>query len=163
MADRRSETELRQFYERWAAVVDTFCRLYLGNPTVAEEVVTESFLQYFRRELPLWLDHVPTALMSLALEESNCRVDVAEGEAGSDFEWAMLRLPPDQRAVFILHGVLGLQLPWVAAVTRIGYAEVCRLWVCSLLQLRMLTVHDGCSRLFDECGPAPEAAPGACA
>lgn len=163
MSNKRAEDELRRFFDRWAAVVNTFCRLYLGNSDASDEVVSQSFLQYFRSGLPLRLDHVPVALMSLALEESNCRVDIGEVEAESDFEWAVLKLPPDQRAVFVLHGVLGLQLPWVAAVTHIAYADVCQLWGCALLQLRMLTVHDGCSRLFDDCGPAPEAAPGACA
>jgi DNA-directed RNA polymerase specialized sigma24 family protein len=158
MGTERTESELRQFYEQWAAIVSTFCRLYLGDSEIAEEVLTQTFLQYFRRELPLRLDHIPSALMSLALEESNSRQG-GEGDSDSGFESTVLQLPPRERAVFILHGVLSLQLPCVAAITRIAYTDVCRMWVRALLELRVLIVRDSCSRLFDECGPAP----GACA
>ena len=163
MSRNCTEAELRQFYVRWAVIVNTFCRLYLGDAEAADQVVSRAFLQYFRRELPLRLDRVPTGLMSLTLEESNSAGEVGVTDAESDFEWAVLELPPDERAVFILHGVLDLQLPCVAAVTGIPFAAVSQLWIRALIQLRMSTVHDGCSRLFAGCGSAPQPVPGACA
>jgi DNA-directed RNA polymerase specialized sigma24 family protein len=160
---KRTESELRQFYEQWGPFVTTFCKLYLGDSQVTETVVAQAFLKYFRSELPLRRDHVPTALIALALEESNCGGEGGGTDADSAFEWAVLELPPDERAVFILHGVLDLQLPWVAAVTGIPFATVSQLWIRALIQLRMSTVDDGCSRLFAGCVPAPQPVPGACA
>lgn len=163
MNSKRTETELRQFYDQWAPLVTTFCKLYLGDLQVTESVVGEVFLRYFRSELPLSRDHVPATLMSQALEESNCAGEGGETDADSAFEWAVLGLPPEERAVFILHGVLDLQLPWVAAITQNSFANVSQLWIRALIQLRMSIVRDGCSRLFAECGSAPQADPGACA
>lgn len=160
MSGKRTETELRQFYDQWAALVSTFCRLYLGDAELAENVVAQSFLQYFRGELPLQLDHLPTGLMSLTLEECD-RSGGQEVEVDSEFEAAVLGLTPEERAVFILHGVLDLQLPWVAAVTGIAYTDVCQWWVRALVQLRMVIVRDSCSHLFAESALVPESLRGA--
>jgi DNA-directed RNA polymerase specialized sigma24 family protein len=162
MGGKRTDTELREFYEHWASVVNTFCRLYLGHAALAENAVEQGFLQYFRRELPLRLDHLPTGLMSLTLGECD-RIGGGVVELDSGFEAAVLGLLPEERAVFILHGVLNLQLPWVAAVMGTPYPGVCQLWVRALVQLRMFMVHDKCSRLFDDCGLAPESSRGASA
>lgn len=163
MNSKRTETELHQFYEQWAPFVTAFCKLYIGDLQVAESAVTDVFLKYFRSELPLGRDHVPVTLMSLALETSNCAGESEETDANSAFEWAVLGLPPEERAVFILHGVLDLQLPWVAAITQNSFANVSQLWIRALIQLRMSIVRDGCSRLFAECRSASQADPGACA
>jgi len=92
MSNNRTEIELRRFFQQWAPFVTTFCKLYLGDSQVAETAVARAFLKYFRSELPLRRDHVPTALMSLALEESNCAAGGTgtEAEAESAFEWAVL-------------------------------------------------------------------------
>ena len=163
MSNNRTEIELRRFYERWAPFVATFCKLYLGDSQTAEAAVARTFLKYFRSELPLRRDHVPAALMSLALEESNCAGGGTGSEAGSAFEWAVLELPPDKRAVFLLHGLLDLHLASIAAITGSPFATVSQLWICALVQLRMSIVRDGCSRLFACCGPGPLGAAGACA
>lgn len=163
MRKQRDEVELQQFYERWAPHVLLFCRFYTGEAETAESVVAQTFLKYFRSELPLLLDRLPTALMSLAVEESACCGDGGGADVDSDFEWAVLALPADERAVFILHGALELQLPWVAAITQLPFSAVSQLWIRALLQLRILTVKDSCSRLFEEYGTAPDAAAGSCA
>lgn len=163
MNEQRREDELRRFYDRWAPTVATFCRLYLGDSEAADKVTARAFLDYFRADSPLHLDHIPATLLSMALAESDCTDDSGEWDVESDFDWAILGLPPDERAVFILHGVLGLQLPWVAAVTRSPFATVQQLWVRALINLRMRIVHDNCSRLFSECSPASEGTRGACA
>ena len=162
MRGKRTEIELRQFYDRWASAVNTFCRLYLGDAEQAESVVAESFLRYFRGERSLRLDHLPAGLMSLALEvcdqSGGGMVDV-----DSRFEAAVLGLLPEERAVFVLHGVLDLQLPWVAAVTGIAYLRVCQLWVSAQVLLRTLIVLGQCSERFHGCGLAAESCSGACA
>lgn len=163
MRRRRDEIELQQFYERWASHVLLFCRLYCGDTETAETVVAQTFLKYFRSELPLHLDRLPTALMSLAIEECT-DYDAGGGtEVASDFERGVLALQPDERAVFILHGALELQLPWVAAITQLPFAAMSQLWVRALLQLRISMVKDTCSRLSEEYGTPPSASAGACA
>ena len=162
MRGKQTEIELRQFYDQWAPMVDTFCRLYLGNAEQAESVVAESFLRYFRGERALRLDHLPAGLMSLALEQC----DQSGGEmveVDSEFESAVLGLLPEERAVFVLHGVLDLQLPWVAAVTGIAYLTVCQLWASALVQLRRLLDVDHGSERFPGYGLAVESRSGACA
>lgn len=163
MRKQRDEVELQLFYQRWAPHLMLFCRLYMGDRESAEKAVAQTFLHYFRSELPLHRDHVPTVLMTLAVEECNSCGSGDGGDVDSDFEWAVLGLPPEERAVFILHGALGLQLPWVAAVTRLTFAAVSQFWVRALLQLRMSTVKDDCSQLFKHWGTAPTAAADSCA
>lgn len=155
MGAKRSVLEIRQFYDRWAPLVSTFCRLYMGEATTAEYVTAEAFLDYFRRELPLRLDHVPVALMSLALLQSVQRGG-GEIEVYSRFELAVLGLAPEVRAVFILHGVLEVQLPWITAITATSYRDVCRLWGQALLDLQEYLDYVGDLRRFDSCGLAPK-------
>lgn len=157
---KHDEIEFQQFYVKWGQHVLTFCRLYIGDTDTAETVVAQTFLQYFRFGLPLDLGHLPPDLLSLAIEESRRSGEGGGADVDSDFEWAVLNLPPEERAVFILHGTLGLQLPAVAAITRLAFCDVCQLWMRALLQLRISMVEDDCSRLFAECGTAPNAADG---
>ena len=84
-------------------------------------------------------------------------------DVDSRFEAAVLGLLPEERAVFVLHGVLDLQLPWVAAVTGIAYLRVCQLWVSAQVLLRTLIVLGQCSERFHGCGLAAESCSGACA
>lgn len=159
MGKHRAEDEFREFYECWAPALTAFCRLYLGDSRAADAVTTNSFMSYFRRELPLRLDHLPTALVTEALEESASAGEGGGGDVDSEFEWAVLGLEPVERAVFILHGVLELQMPWIAAISQISFEAVNQLWVRALLDLRMAMVRDSCSRLFSECGVPVDSGP----
>jgi len=135
-----------------------FCKLYLGVSLVSESAVAQAFLQHFRDEPPEWLDHGPVALMEMALEESNCADESGRSGAESAFERAVLEQPQEERTVFILHGVLDLQLPWLGAITQLPFAAVDQPWIWSSLQLLMSTVKDDCSRLLKEFDIAPNAA-----
>lgn len=147
MTAKRTEIELRQFFDRWATLANTFCCLYLGDSELAEQALQQGFLTYIRHDLPLRLDHLPAALMSLILDECD-RIAVGEVDVESQFEAAVLSLLPQERSVFILHGVLGFQLPWIAAVTVSSFSEISQLWVSSLVQLRIVIVRDTCSSLL---------------
>jgi DNA-directed RNA polymerase specialized sigma24 family protein len=162
LGGKRTEFELCRFYDQWAPAVNTFCQLYLGNAQQAESVLAESFLQYFRGKRPLRLDHLPAALMSLTLEGCG-QSGGGTVEIESALESAVLGLLPGERAVFVLHGVLDLQLPWVAAVTGTAYLSVCQLWVSALVQLRMAIVRDQCSQAFADHRLGAESSNGACA
>ena len=147
MIAKRTETELRHFFERWATLANTFCRLYLGDSELAEQALQQGFLTYIRHGLPLRLENLPATLMSLILEECD-RIAVGEVDVESEFEAAVLTLLPQERSVFILHGVLGFQLPWIAAVTGRSFSEISQLWVSSLVQLRIVIIRDTCSSLL---------------
>lgn len=154
MRTERDETQIQQFYEQWAPQVRLFCQLYTGDSQTADNVVEQTFLRYCRSDLPLVLDDMPIALMAFAVEESTCSSDGAGRDAESDFEWAVLLLPPSERAVFILHATLGLQLPRVAAITSLLFTAACQLWARALLRLQIFTVKDDRSRLFENYGIA---------
>lgn len=162
MHGQRDEGELQQFYEQWAPHVVSFCTLYTGDSQTAQTVAEQTFLKYFRSDRPLRLDHLPTTLMSLAVEEGNCS-GAGGAESDSDFDWAVLGLPADQRAVFVLHGMLDFPLPFVAAVTRTPFQIVNQLWIQALLQLRICTVKDACSQLFQQCSIPSSLVAGTCA
>lgn len=161
MSRKRDEFEARRFYVRWAPLVATFCDLYIGDPQVVDAVVEEVFLEYFRGSLPLAVDHVPAQLMSLALQESTEVGEVEGSDPHDTFEGAVLALSPEERAVFILHGILELQLPWVAAITQVPFATVSLLWVRALIRLRMSLVRDQCSQLLCDLDLAAHVTPGA--
>jgi DNA-directed RNA polymerase specialized sigma24 family protein len=144
---KRTETELRQFFDRWATLANTFCRLYLGDSELAEQALQQGFLTYIRHGRPLRLDRLPAALMSLILDECD-QIAIGEVDVESQFEAAVLSLLPQERSVFILHGVLGFQVPWIAVVTERSFSEISQLWVSSLVQLRIVIIRDTCSSLL---------------
>ncbi len=66
------------------------------------------------------------------------------GNGGSDppaFEEMLLALPDAELAVFLLHGVLGLDFPWISTVNGLTNAEEQRLWLNSLLHLQSQLCH----------------------
>ena len=142
MRKQLDKNEVRQFYSKWAPHAMLFCRLYTGDIEAAETAVAQTFLKYFRAEPRLPLDHVPVTLMTLAVEESSCSGAERGSGVDSDFERAILDLPPDERIIFILHGALGLQLSQVGAITQRTFDVVSQLWIRALLQLRMSTVKN---------------------
>ena len=146
MSAKRTETELRQFFEHWATLLNTFCRLYLGQPDAAEHALRQGFFRYIHCGLPLRFEQLPATLMSIILEECD-ETPGAEVNVDSEFEAAVLGLLPQERSIFILHGVLGFQLPWVAAVISTNFCRTSQLWLSSLVQLRMVIVRDACSSL----------------
>jgi hypothetical protein len=131
-----------------------FCRLYTGDAHVATDMTTRALEEYFSTKKPLHLDHVPPTLLSFAFEECNTQANGTSTGADiqSEFEWAVVSLKPAERAVFILHGVLDLWLPWVAAITGIPFDTVYQLWSSALINLRVAIVRDESSQLFAD-GP----------
>ena len=151
MSSKPTEDELWRFQEQWAPTVMLFCRLCTGDAQAANDATTHAFEEYFSAGKPLHLDHVPTSLMSLAFEECQSSAGGIGTDVQSEFESAVLSLEPDERAIFILHGVLDLWLPWVAAITRIPFETVNPLWTRALINLRLSTVRDDYSQFFADC------------
>ncbi len=132
-----SGEEMQDFYDRWDAVVFTFCRFYLGDENCAETTTLHVFRAYFDSGLPLDGERLPGALLRLVLKAS--RRWMVLGNGGSDpsvFEEMLLALPDAELAVFLLHGVLGLDFPWISTVNGLSCEEEQRLWLNSLLHLQ---------------------------
>jgi hypothetical protein len=135
MGGRRTEEELREFYQRWSAIVFTFCRLHLGDDRHGEAATAQAFSAFLRLALPLQKDRLPIGLLRSALESVRY-FPVAVPKHASHLRHLLLSLPVDERAVFILHGTLGLHFPWIAAVAGVPHQRIEQLWARSLIRLR---------------------------
>lgn len=139
MAVARSEKECRAFYDRWKVPVYTFCRLFLGNEERALDATVQAFANYMREEARFETNKMPPRLIGLALEATHLWCALSAQPAGTDglsFRDAILRLPCEQRAVFILRNVLGMDRQDVSEVTGLSLQQISELWTRSMLTLR---------------------------
>lgn len=138
MNQERSENQVRNFYRRWSKQVFVFCRLFLGDEEGGEEATREVFLAYFRRRLPPASDQLPIDLLRCALGavKDKCALADPQRAMNGTLEHAILLLPCEQRAVFILRNVLHEEAASVAAVTGLPFEQVRQLWIQSMLTVR---------------------------
>ncbi len=134
------EDEIKTFYNRWKTSVFRFCCLFLGCKELASECMGEAFLNYLREKLVLQTSALPSRLMGFALaavERRSVRAARAKRPSQSLPE-TLLCIPGDQRAVFILRGVLGMSDFSVAAATGFPVERMRGLWRRSLFTLRAM-------------------------
>ena len=135
----RREAEIREFYDRWKASVFRFCVLFLGDEERASEATGKAFLRYMREAPDAASDQLPRGLVGFALEAARewCAspADLARSD-GSSLREAILRLPCEQRAVFLLRNVLGMDRQAVSEVTGLTTRRISELWLKSMLALR---------------------------
>lgn len=136
----RSRREVREFYERWKVSVFTFCRLFLGDEQRAQDVTLRAFLAYFREGHPLELTQLPDSLLRCVLESAKhqCTPSRVHRADGKLLQSALLSLPCEQRAVFILRSILGVPHGSVAVAAGFSPEHVHELWVQGLMRLRNL-------------------------
>lgn len=133
-----SEKEIRDFYRRWSRSIFAFCCLFLGSAERGESATREAFLAYVREASVLSSSTLPVGLLRCALDamRDGCvLVDPRKSTAGT-LEQAILRLPCEQRVVFILRNVLRVDTNSVAAVTGLRLDQVRQLWMQSMLAVR---------------------------
>lgn len=149
MTEESLEKEFRDFYQRWSWPLFAFCRLFLGDEESGEAAAQEAFLAYFRQGLPLACDQLPAPLLRCALEKvkDKCALVDPRKTANGTLEHAVLLLPCEQRAVFILRNVLRVDVASVAVATGLAWEQVRRLWIQSMLGVRELLPRD----FFKEC------------
>jgi DNA-directed RNA polymerase specialized sigma24 family protein len=135
-----NEAEVQAFHERWGGSVLRFCRLFFGDDTRAREAAVEVFLIYLRAENSLDQDRIPVALLRTAVKVVRDRCMVNSARKGDDrsFPSAILALPCEQRAVFILRYVLQLDTATVASVAGVVEETVRKMSFQSLLKIREL-------------------------
>lgn len=137
MDGRRVESEIREFYQRWSAMVFTFCRFYLGDEVLGETATARVFSRFLKTGLPLHTDHLLLGLLRCMLETVRHFPNVPLQHAlNFDLSHVVLSLPREDRVVFILHGLLGLRYRWIAAVAGVPRQRVQQLWFRSLIRLR---------------------------
>lgn len=122
-------------YTCWGPMVLRFCELFLGDDRMAEQATTEVFVRFFRSGCVAEANGTPVALLSCAFLVAS-QSSPANAECSESLEAAALRLDPMARAVFILHGVMSVQLPWVAAILGLSPEETTVLWARALCGIR---------------------------
>jgi hypothetical protein len=135
-----NEKELREFYTKWSPLVFRVCRLFLGNDAEAEKATEAGFLTYFERELDLDRVALPILLLIFALEAGKryCASIAKRPDPPTELGEAILLLPCDERAVFILRNIAGLDELTVGEIVELPIPEVRKRWFQSLMHLREL-------------------------
>ena len=135
----RSETDLREFYNRWGSTVLRYCQLYLGDVEQAESATREAFVGLFIGSFELEDDKLPIGLMRLAVMACRSRcLPLAVGDVPEGLESAVRRLPCEQRCVFLMKGTFGLAASEVAEIMNTTVNDVKKVWLEALLSLRRL-------------------------
>lgn len=139
MPFERSEKQVREFYDRWKAPVFRFCVLFLGDKKRAADATGQAFLRYVKETPDAANNQLPHGLVRLALEAARqvcVTPDPLSRSGGVPLQEAILTLPCEQRAVFILRNVLGMDRRDVSEVTGHSLRQVSELWTRSMLTLR---------------------------
>jgi len=138
-----SDNDIGACHERWRTLAFTFCDCFLGDKQKAATAAQDAFAAFLLDSRETGRHRVPLNLLRYAV---GVAVDQSSPErallATDELERTIPRLPPAERVVFILRGILDLS-PFEAAV--IGGTtsdEVHRLWTDSLLHLHDLWVKE---------------------
>lgn len=141
MAQINKTTSVENFYRRWSPRVFGFSSLLLGNQSSAEAVTAGAFLAYAERDLELDLVHLPDELMSLAWDlckpmavETETNLSASSGKLNN----ALLLLPAEERAVFILRNVMAMDELDAGSILGLSLAALRRAWFRAMLELRKL-------------------------
>lgn len=127
--------QIREQYERWGSAVLQFCELFLGARSAAERATREAFVRCFKSSHQVATQGIPVALLTMAFRVVRQSATSAT-EQLAPLPSAILRLEATERAVFILHGVLSVQIPWVAAILGMPPEQATQLWARALIEVR---------------------------
>jgi len=134
----RTEKEARAIFNQWKGPVYTFSRLFLGDEERADNVTLIAFLAYFRRDAAEESDRLPTPLLRTLLSaiKEQCPSPLSATTEPKGMVQALLALPCEERAVFILRTVLKLDVETVTEATGLSRERVRALWMRSMMNLR---------------------------
>ena len=133
--EKISIAEAEASYARWASTVLYFCELFLGEKSLAEHATTETFVRFFQGGSRGATEGIPVPLLDLAFHV------VSQSPTGKLENLELLRaaivhLDAVPRAVFILHGVMSMQMPRVGAIFAIPPEYATQLWAKALVEFR---------------------------
>lgn len=132
---------IRDLYAQWGSTVLQFCELFLGDRSRAQLATVQSFVGLVKNGGHISVEGIPVALLGVAFRVV-CQSVTSAGEELEPLRAAILRLGPTERAVFILHGVMSVQMPWVAAILGVSAREAGQLWAKALIEIRGRLPHD---------------------
>jgi len=143
MDTKWSNNDIRACHEKWRTLAFTFCDCFLGDKQKAATATQDAFATFLLDSRETDHDRIPLKLLQYAL---GVALDQSSQEIGclatDELEITIPRLPPAERAVFILRGILDLSPFEVAIIGRTTSDEVHRLWTASLLHLHDLWVKE---------------------
>jgi DNA-directed RNA polymerase specialized sigma24 family protein len=128
---------VRDLYSRSGSNALHFCELFLGDRSSAERATVESFDRSFKDSGHVAMEGIPVALLSVAFRVV-CQSPTSLGQELDPLRAAILRLEPTERAVFILHSVMSVQMPSLAAIVGVRPEKASELWAKSLVEVREL-------------------------
>lgn len=131
---------IQKFYRRWSPKVFGFCRLLLGEGSAAEAVTAGAFRAYVERDLDLDVIRVPEELLALAWDLSKQCADGHEKPTanGGPLSDAILLLPLEERAVFVLRSVLAVDELDAGSILGLPLPALRRTWFQAVRHLREL-------------------------
>lgn len=119
----------------------TFCDCFLGDKEKAATAAQDAFAAFLLDSRETGYNRVPLTLLRYAVGVVlDQRLQGTTLPATDELERTIPRLPPAERAVFILRGILNLSPFEVAVIGGITNDEVHRLWTDSLLHLQDIWV-----------------------
>jgi hypothetical protein len=143
MDTKWSDNDIRASHERWRTLAFTFCDCFLGDKQKAATAAQDAFAAFLLDSRETGHNRVPLKLLryavGVALDQSPQETTLP---ATDELEQTIPRLPPMERAVFILRGILDLTPFEVAVIGGTTSDEVHRLWTDSLLHLHDLWVKE---------------------
>lgn len=129
-----SVEEAKALYARWASIVLRYCELFMGEKTLAEHATTETFVRFFQGGGGA-TEGIPVPLLDVAFRVVSQSLTVKREDL-EPLRAAIVHLDACPRAVFILHGVMSMQMPWVAAILDVPPEQATQLWFEALVEIR---------------------------
>jgi len=151
----RDVGEFQEFYQLWSRPVFAFCLLVCGDQARAACLTEQTFAWYFRRADRVALrrsSSVPVALLRSAADLAKTHGSRRPGADLGRLDQALLELPFQERATFILVSVLRVEPSAAAVALRLSTSQLAACWIRAALRLRGLWLG------FGESGDMPSAA-----
>lgn len=135
--------QFKNFYDQWSSLVFTVCYLFLGDQEHAERATERAFLNFFHAEAQSALPQKEIVLLQYAVASAKEACSAyAQPLVRTDKLQNVLRLIPcEQRAVFVLHGVLRVDVTATALATGLTNKQALVLWLQALTRIRELWLN----------------------
>jgi DNA-directed RNA polymerase specialized sigma24 family protein len=139
-ANTHDLTSVEAFYKRWGPDLFVFCRLFLGDKEQAEKMSANAFVDYCREssELPV-TGEVPHRLLNRAFRAMQpCRGTQPAQRTCDRLEDCIPHLDCNQRVVFIMRNVLGMDWKAISGAAELSLEQVRQFWLTAMLRVREL-------------------------
>ena len=131
---------IQNFYRRWSPRVFGFCSLVLGEGSSAEAATAGAFRAYVERDLELDVVRMPEELLAFAWGLSKQCPNGGENAraSGQTLRDAILLLPLEERAVFVLRSILAVDELDAGSILGLPLPALRRTWFHAVRHLTKL-------------------------